>query len=216
MRASLKLLLTCLLLLGGMTRAAAADYEVEILVYALVQGSGGDERWPIPQQWPAVERAVSIGEAGTQAVETHALQAIADNLRGSRQYRPLLHWRWRQPGWDPQTARGVHVQIPSGSPIPLNSPPALLDKNLLARLRTLLAQRQPVPPDQPLLDGTVSLSISQFPHLAVDLVYLDKDTGLPVQLRETRRMRSGELHYLDHPRFGVLAQVTVVSAGNSK
>ena len=28
-----------------------------------------------------------------------------------------------------------------------------------------------------------------------------------MELREQRRMRSGELHYLDHPKFGVLARV---------
>ena len=28
-----------------------------------------------------------------------------------------------------------------------------------------------------------------------------------MELREQRRMRSGELHYLDHPKFGILARV---------
>lgn len=213
MRDSLKVFWLCLASVCCAGQTAAADYEVEILVYASLERSAGDARWPVPREWPATERALSLGEAGTQSVDTRALQAIADNLRASRQYRPLLHWRWRQPGWDPKNARAIHVQIPAGSPLPLTNPPALLDKNLLARLRTLISQRQPVPPDQPVLDGTVSLSVSQFPHLAVDLVFLDKDTGLPVQLRETRRMRSGELHYLDHPRFGVLAQVVSVAPG---
>jgi hypothetical protein len=31
-------------------------------------------------------------------------------------------------------------------------------------------------------------------------------------LREQRRMRSGELHYEDHPRLGVLVLVTPVAA----
>lgn len=198
------------LLLSWTGAAAAIDYEVEILVYAHLQRSSGDERWPVPRDWPAVERAVSLGGAGTQQVEQRALQAIAANLRGARQYRPILHWRWRQPGWQPANAKPIHVQIPAGSPIPLVQPPAMLDKNLIARLRTLVAQRQPLPSDQPLLDGTVGLGIERFPLLSVDLVYLDSDTGLPVQLHETRRVRDGELHYLDNPRFGVLAQVSAV------
>lgn len=210
MRDSLTALLLCLVSIGAMNRALAADYDVEILVYAQLTRSAGDERWPVPREWPAVERALSLGEAGTQSVDTRALQAVADNLRGARHYRPILHWRWRQPGWQPADAKPIHVQIPAGSPIPLLRPPAMLDKNLLARLRTQVAQRQPLPPDQPLLDGTVSLGIAQFPLLSVDLVYMDSDTGLPVQLRETRRVREGELHYLDNPRFGVLAQVSAV------
>lgn len=200
--------LTLLIVWAG--AVAAADYEVEILVYAQLRHGSGDKHWPLPQQWPAVQRALSLGEAGTQRVDGRALQAIADNLRASRQYRPLLHWRWRQPGWSPANAKAVHVQIPAGSALPLTQPPALLDRNQLARLRTLLDQRQPLPADQPLLDGTVALAIEQFPVLFVDLIYLDGDTHMPVQLRETRRLREGELNYLDNPRFGVLAQVGVV------
>lgn len=198
------------LLFSWIGAAGGADYEVEVLVYAHLQRDGGDERWPIPREWPAVERAVSLGEAGTRHVDQRALQAIADNLRGARHYRPILHWRWRQPGWQTANAKPIHVQIPAGSPVPVVQPAALLDKNLLARLRTLVAQRQPPPADQPLLDGTVTLGSAQFPLLSVDLVYMDNDTGLPVQLRETRRVREGELHYLDNPRFGVLAQVSSV------
>jgi hypothetical protein len=33
-----------------------------------------------------------------------------------------------------------------------------------------------------------------------------------MELREQRRMRSGELHYLDHPKFGVLARIDPVQA----
>lgn len=197
-----------LLLSGWVGVIGAADYEVEILVYASLQRGGDDERRPVPQQWPMVERASSLGDAGTQMVAARVLQAIADNLRASRQYRPLLHWRWRQPAWSPAAARAIHVQIPAGGTLPLVQPPALLDRNLLARLRTLIGQGQPLPPDQPLLDGTVTLAVEQFPALSVDLIYLDSATRLPVQLRETRRLRDGELHYLDNPRFGVLAQVS--------
>lgn len=188
---------------------AAADYDVEILVYAHLRHGGG-EHWPLPQQWPAVEHALSLGEAGTQRVDGRVLQAIADNLRASRQYRPLLHWRWRQPGWSPANVKAVHVQIPAGSAVPLTQPPALLDKHQLARLRTLLGQPQPMPADQPLLDGTVALAIEQFPVLSVNLIYLDRDAHRPVQLRETRRLREGELNYLDNPRFSVLTQVGIV------
>jgi hypothetical protein len=35
------------------------------------------------------------------------------------------------------------------------------------------------------------------------------------RLDETRRMRSGELHYFDNPRFGVIARVTPYGSDES-
>jgi hypothetical protein len=57
------------------------------------------------------------------------------------------------------------------------------------------------------LDGTVTLVRERFLHLDVDLVLESIYT-----LDETRRVRSGERHYFDHPMFGVIAEVTPYSA----
>jgi len=57
------------------------------------------------------------------------------------------------------------------------------------------------------LDGTVTLVRERFLHLDVDLVLQSM-----YALDETRRMRSGERHYFDHPMFGVIAEVTPYSA----
>ncbi|MGB5299133.1 MAG: CsiV family protein, partial [Thiogranum sp.] len=37
----------------------------------------------------------------------------------------------------------------------------------------------------------------------------ESEYGVPeIRLRQQRRMRSKELHYFDHPRFGVIALIT--------
>ena len=42
-----------------------------------------------------------------------------------------------------------------------------------------------------------------------DVELIDTDDNLPVVImRTTRRMRSGELHYLDHPVMGILIEFT--------
>jgi hypothetical protein len=48
--------------------------------------------------------------------------------------------------------------------------------------------------------GEIGTAKSAVPPMAAD-------TPGYMELREQRRMRSGELHYLDHPKFGVLARV---------
>ena len=96
--------------------------------------------------------------------------------------------------------------------------------------------------DPPLrLDGTVSLYLSRFLHLVVDLALEQENTeamtvdrpyqpsygssrdsyayGLPIaqpstfyRIQEDRIMRNNEIRYFDHPKFGVIARVTRVEA----
>lgn len=201
--------ITMLLALSAWSTAqAGTDYAVEILVYASLRADTGEERWSPPKLFPATEQSVDLGEDGTQSLVSgeRNLQAIAEAMRRSSHYRPLLHWRWRQPGWERGRAKPIHVQIPPGSSLPLTEVAAGTSKVLLQQLRSNLDSGLSPQGALPLLDGTLTLTRSRYLHMAVDLIYTDPRTGTPLQLKESRRMRSGELHYLDHPRFGVLVQ----------
>ena len=54
--------------------------------------------------------------------------------------------------------------------------------------------------------GTVRLSRGRFLHVDLDLILQDADG--PVRMKMSRRMRSNEIHYLDHPLFGVMVVAT--------
>jgi hypothetical protein len=56
------------------------------------------------------------------------------------------------------------------------------------------------------LRGVVQVSRSRFLHAKIDLVY--RDGGQSYRFTTRRRMRSNELHHLDHPLFSVLVIVT--------
>jgi hypothetical protein len=74
--------------------------------------------------------------------------------------------------------------------------------------------------------GTVRLYLSRFLHVNLDLTYQAPAGGAPVNsgdldefaiaprytLVNERNVRSGELHYFDHPAFGVLVKITPVAA----
>ena len=208
-------LLTACLYLGGIaTPAEAADYTVELVVYASLQRDNAAEQWPVPRMLPDTERAITLGMNGTRLLEgPRNLQAIADTLRRSNNHRLLLHWYWQQPGWGVGQGQPVLVQIPTGSVLPVVALPAEVSKLAMQQLRaSLVAATLAVPATFPALDGTVNLIVGEILQVDVDLIYRDPDTGLPLQLKESRRLRSGELHYLDHPRFGVLLRVAPVGA----
>ncbi len=83
----------------------------------------------------------------------------------------------------------------------------------------------PVGPPPEKIDGVVRLYRSRYLHLEADLLYHRPEaTTISVEvapegvappptptlfrMTTSRRMRSRELHYLDHPLFGVIALIT--------
>jgi hypothetical protein len=118
-------------------------------------------------------------------------------LRAIAAYEPVLHMGWVQPG------------LPEGDSVPFD-------------LKTLGLLN---------LHGTVRVHLSRFLHITLDLTYQAADTaasplgstdGLDeialapqYRLTATRSARSNELHYFDHPAFGVLVRVTPVPAQGS-
>ena len=63
------------------------------------------------------------------------------------------------------------------------------------------------------LEGSIEFSIARFIEAKVDLVTRHLVDGSPegpftAHLKETRRARSGVVHYLDHPMIGVLITYT--------
>jgi len=119
--------------------------------------------------------------------EYRKLQAVAA-------YEPLLHTGWVLPG------------LPEADSVPFD-------------LKTLGVVNP---------RGTVRVHLSRFLHITLDLTYQGADAatsslgssdGLDeigiapkYRLAATRSARSNELHYFDHPAFGVLVRVTPVPA----
>lgn len=57
------------------------------------------------------------------------------------------------------------------------------------------------------VEGTVSLERSEHLYAIVDMEYRAAD-GKVHRLREKRQLKFNEIHYLDHPAFGVLVRIS--------
>ncbi|MCZ0953100.1 MAG: CsiV family protein [Rhodospirillaceae bacterium] len=125
------------------------------------------------------------------------LRGALQRLQRDAGYTPLAHGGWVQATYPPEQAVPVDI--------------------------SLLGTVNPV--------GTVTLHLSRFLHVTVDLVYrappepqsiqaapaadgVLNEMTLPLRyaLRIQRRVRSGEVHYLDHPAIGLLVVVTPAPA----
>ena len=153
-------------------------------------------------------------------------------LERSSVYKPLLHVAWRQPGYPQDQAPAVRIPIetlplgmsPSADSGTTSQPPASGDN-------TAPPQGQPDnAAPLPQLSGYMRVYRERYLHFQVNLRYrpdaaADTDQGYQynsegyfeaakpvVVMKQHRRMRSGELHYLDNPALGVLVKIIPIQA----
>lgn len=161
------------------------------------------------------------------AAEAYRLDGVQRILKLSREYRPLLHVAWQQAGLDEAHSRAVHIQQ-------FEEPEEVADSSAgdeepfdVQRMEgDQFAVEEQYQVLDLIFDGTIRLRSTRFLHVDVDIAYFPEeisrftasanDNGtVPllqqadyVRLRESRRIRLNEVHYFDHPLFGVLLRVS--------
>jgi len=132
--------------------------------------------------------------------------------KASYTLQPVVHLAWRQPVTNRKQSELLYVRALEKSPDILN-------------IMEIIEPQAPTPPK---LEGTLQISVNRYLHVQLDLLrYIEKtpsylavdefpENGLIIEtsafnsyrMQSRRRMRSGELHYLDHPLMGALIQIT--------
>jgi hypothetical protein len=184
----------------GLVAAASAQqsglqsYDVELIVFRTLSSKATPEEWAIEsgtadqhltmpeEESPDGEEAIAPPPSAPTMTfpalqsSRFKLNAIADTLRRSRNYQPLAHFGWTQPGFPRGEARYMSIDglVPDGTG----------------------------------LGGQVALARGRYLHLTLELTYESAEDGQRMVLKQTRRMRSNERHYIDHPKFGVIAVIT--------
>ena len=195
--------------------AATTWYTVEVLAFQRLSADGlYGENWPDVPGDPAVNKSVRLTGAGEISLDdeaqgtsssyayqllgsgSHRLTGVANRLRSSADYRPLLHIAWSQPGYSKSSARAVHVH----SALP-------------NRFRNAETASGGVD-GKPELRGTIRVSRARYLHVDADLVHFRRPpadsevNATQFRMRQSRRLRSKEVHYIDHPLFGLIVLIT--------
>jgi hypothetical protein len=148
-----------------------------------------------PATTPPAEDPLAVRVLAPEELQLNTEYRKLTNLAA---YRPLLHAGWVQPGLPEDQAKPVDLMS--------------------------LGVVNP--------RGNVRVYLSRFLHVSLDLSYQDGAASNAAaappgnELREIaiapryrlvteRQTRSGELHYFDHPAFGVLVKITPVPTGNT-
>ena len=158
---------------------------------APTQEAGGDGALPRPANGP--EDVAALGPSPMQrrlqwSEEDLALANSVSRMRGSGRFEVLAHGRWLQATPPSRRPRPVLVQF---------------------------GERRPG--GAYAVEGTISVSKGRYIDLNVTLMAPELPAaGMAWQLRrdgyalldQARRLRPGETHYLDHPRFGAVVRVS--------
>ena len=127
----------------------------------------------------AVAPLVAIEAAYTSLPpEEHVLAKEAASLARRAGYRVLAHQAWLEPM--EENVPPTRVMIVASND----------DRDIPGRII-----------------GTVGIRLSRFLHTEVVFSFPYGNTGGYAHLVETRRMRSEEVHYIDHPLFGALIRI---------
>lgn len=154
-------------------------------------------------------------------IEDYTLLDRAAQLQSSGRYQILKHLAWRQPVVERQDAAPIIIR--AGRDYSAAFPERMFrqiefnDNNFSSNENQAQALHE--------LEGTITVAISRYIHLYTDLVYrlpqasadtLTRDQVLAdFGIKSHRRMRSRELHYVDHPFVGILIEATPIEEDES-
>jgi hypothetical protein len=173
-------------------------YTVEVIVFENYALRGWtEEHWPDEIELPITKDSTSIFTTGKRPLFIEHAKTSLDTVakKISKNYRVLFHRAWIQNAIDTK-----------------NAPTTLIENTQEGGTQIV---------------GTIKLYKTRFAHVEVDLEF---EKAIPAKIREAfaenqqlaledlpshwrfnlkeaRKIKEGELHYIDHPLFGVLVKV---------
>jgi len=211
--------------------ASDKDYAIEVILFVNKDGlQQTAEQFSINHIIPAPTDGIQLdsvdNESAWQAIpeEDYILNNVAEKLTRSGRYRILKHIAWRQPVVERDDAVAIAVNagrdFTSLFPERAYKQIEFSDTSTRADNETNHIVRE--------LAGTITVVITRYIHVYSDLVYrlpranplhmedvLNRDQVLvDYAVNSHRRMRSRELHYIDHPLVGILVEATPIKKEN--
>ena len=224
--------------LAGFSAPALADwYQVEVILFKYIKPDADNEWWyenpGLPGRGQTIELIRDTAEPVAGATvdpvdeadlmpylalseDRYRLAGVNRVLELSREYRPLLHVAWQQPGLGSRNIRAIHLDNTQFD--------EKLDEQTEPEPGEVWDEPEYTPPVK-IYDGIFRLRKSRYLHVDVDFAYFPESMELPildspegstgndrpsagyVRLTESRRIKTKELHYFDHPLFGLIVQV---------
>lgn len=193
----------------SVTPAHARDYLIEVVLFETL---GGKKSTNQGLYLPRIENSLRLGSESAVAngflpmEQNLKLTANAASIAASGNYRLLRHLSWRQPGLSDADAKAIRISM--GSTYPLYIPDNTDDYPEFIPGSASPTPQNPTQIETSTLRGTLKIRLGRFLHMDTRLVYTDTANARSFRMSQSRKMRSGELHFIDNPGFGLLTRIT--------
>jgi len=209
------------------SHAYAKDYAIEIIIFTNKDGLqqtaeqfSANHIIPVPNNGLALNSLENDTEWQPISEDEYILNNVADKLNRSSKYRILKHIAWRQPAIDKSDS--VPIMITAGRDYADLYPERAYKQIEFSDTSSQANQEDSGKVHE--LAGTINVAITRYIHVYSDLVYrlprsnpsyvedaLNREQVLvDYAVNSHRRMRSRELHYIDHPLVGILVEATPI------
>jgi len=187
----MRLLLT--LIVNGLFAAAvlAADlYQVEVIIFEQANAQAAqEEHYAAPSTLPSWHNARPLSYDG-DANQTfsalpssrHVLQGVGRELDRDPEYNVLVHTAWLQTGTSSRNAVPVYLSDGASGGSWYNAGHAI--------------------------EGSVTFTHARYAHIDSELIY--RHRGQDYYLQGSSRVDHNQLHYFDHPMFGMIVYIDPV------
>ncbi len=204
-------------LTGSHAFAQDKNYLVEVVVFENIAEAKKATAGSL--YFPRINSAIGLNSDQAAAAgfalldEALTLDDAAQKIRNSGNYRLLKHFAWRQPGLDSKNAKAIRINL--GSTMPIYIP-----EDVKPYKKFIPASAQPEPGrtrkiTTTTVTGYLKVRLQRFLHLDARLVFTDTENQRSYRLSQSRKMRSGEFHYIDNPRFGLLVKILPLEAATN-
>ncbi len=179
-------------------QAKTPNYTIEVIVFENLALKGWtEERWPDEIELPNTENSVSLSTPQKSRLYLKKRKSQLNDVAAkvAKNYRILFHQAWSQNAYSPKKTPTVLIESDrSGSSNLLGT--VKLYKTRFAHVQFDLEVEKRIP-------SKIREAVAQ--NQQVDLEYLP--THWRFNLVESRKIKPGELHYIDHPLFGILVKI---------
>lgn len=140
-----------------------------------------------------------------EAPEQERVPVFGDDVASKPENVAESFVRWRGVGWSELSLTNEYSRLRRSR----DFRPLLLSgwtQNALASGENGWVPVRGTAEDGTVIDGKARLNVNRYLHLRLEFDAVIPDKG-EFRLAQSRRIRSGELHYFDHPELGVLVKV---------
>ena len=225
-----RLIITLLLsLFATLTLADPRLYQVNVLIYSHLSAVGlNSEQWPfvkppkldlnnLYQLKPFSNLKANLPDQSLNysllSNDDFRMQRALNKLENNPDYQVMLHLAWQQPMDSPHQAKWVHIYGGKG----YDNAGNVVANNSTGQLAYADAEHWQV-------DGLVRLDVQRYINSRYRLTFATPLTQIRhlsdnknfdqynqalvyFKLKQSRRMRSGELNYVGHPLYGILIDI---------